>query len=293
MNTPVENSRSSLLRAYENHPLSADAILRRLASDPRSNLPVTELDLAVDNVTGVTDQNHVGGIHAVRRLARLASIRRESHVVDLMCGLGGSARVLALEIGCHVLGVELSPFRCRDAQRLTKVTGLTGHVSIRCGDVTSMPLPQTKVDVLWGQSAWVHAVDKHALVNKWRAALTPNGVVAVEDTAIQRHPTTYDERTAMSELEAIWHSHIVDITTWTGILARNGLKPKIIRRRPAEFRIHFKQLLRFHRNLPGSHQNALERRASLLALRLAERGVLTYFSIVAEPMVAPAGRPVF
>ena len=52
-------------RAYAEHPLSAANILARVLRQKGSLDGLTELDLAVDDETMVTDQNHAGGAEAV------------------------------------------------------------------------------------------------------------------------------------------------------------------------------------------------------------------------------------
>ena len=71
---------------YDTHPINEDEILAQLAARG-ADLGALSEDQLKD-----FDQDHYGGIAAVDLLAQLAAIRREQHVLDVCCGLGGPAR---------------------------------------------------------------------------------------------------------------------------------------------------------------------------------------------------------
>ena len=54
---------------FAEHPFSADNILGRLEAQGLPWANVSIVDLAVDEKTGLTGQNHVGGMTSVRKLA--------------------------------------------------------------------------------------------------------------------------------------------------------------------------------------------------------------------------------
>src|SRR5258708_1596365 len=111
--------------AYEQHPLTAVAIMDRIRSDRAlGTSTLTEFDFAVDLSRGITDQNHVGELAAVIEIARYLHAEREPRVLDVGSGLGGPARVLAYLFRCHVIGVEITQQRFRDSIRLTELAGL-------------------------------------------------------------------------------------------------------------------------------------------------------------------------
>src|SRR5215831_15095244 len=105
----------AMLELYKTHPLRAETILARIAATRGIADKLTENDLAIDPETAVTDQNHIGGFDAVRELAAVAGVDKETRIVDLGCGLGGPARVLAALFGCTVHGIDISPQRCTEA----------------------------------------------------------------------------------------------------------------------------------------------------------------------------------
>src|SRR6185369_9973412 len=115
-------------KVYQQHPLREERILARVLSGGGTLTGLTELDLAEDPKSEVTDQNHIGGVQFVKELAAAAGVRPESQVLDLGCGLGGSARLLAHLHGCRVLGIDISRERCLEAESLTRRVGLQNLV---------------------------------------------------------------------------------------------------------------------------------------------------------------------
>ena len=106
------------------------------------------MDLAEDPFTEITDQNHIGGVKFVRDLAQKADVEPATDVLDLGCGLGGSARCLAHFFGCRVHGVDLSVERYREARQLTKLVNLDHLVTLQCGDLLRIALPRRRFDIL-------------------------------------------------------------------------------------------------------------------------------------------------
>src|SRR5437016_12223286 len=80
--------------------------------------------LTIDDLAPA-DQFHGGGKAATVRLARLAGLSPGTRVLDVGGGLGGSARTLAVEFGCHVTVIDLTESYVRAAEMLTSRLGLS------------------------------------------------------------------------------------------------------------------------------------------------------------------------
>ena len=88
--------------------------LRRMGKDTAS---LTTADLAA------VDEFHVRGRQATQELAGWVGVDGHSRLLDVGCGLGGSARYLAQEYGCRVTGLDLSGEYCEVARMLSDLTG--------------------------------------------------------------------------------------------------------------------------------------------------------------------------
>src|SRR5438046_5414886 len=89
------------------------AILDALAAAGKKLDALTIEDLAP------ADHFHGGGKKATDRLARVAQLEPGTRVLDVGGGLGGPARTLAVEHGCHVTVVDLTESFVRTGEALT------------------------------------------------------------------------------------------------------------------------------------------------------------------------------
>ena len=72
---------------------------------------------------------------------------------------------------CQVHGIDLSDKRCREADSLTNLVGLSHLVSFECDDFLTMEVPAGLYDILWGQGAWLQVPDKRDFVQRWSGCL--------------------------------------------------------------------------------------------------------------------------
>jgi SAM-dependent methyltransferase len=225
MSKQSEPSRlDAIAETYATHPLNAASILARARDHTGPHHRVTLDDLSFDARTGITDQNHVGGVEATLSLARLAAVSAESHVWDIGGGIGGSARWLAHQFGCKVSLVELSTHRARDARLLNELVGLSALVTVTEADALTVEPPSRGVDVLWGQAAWAHFDDKAAFLARWAPALGDTGRIAFEEPCL-RQPAK-GERAAKSLLllEETWLSRLEAEEVWLAAVRDNGFR---------------------------------------------------------------------
>lgn len=127
------------------------------------------------------DEFHVRGRAATQELARRLGLTADRRVLDVGCGLGGAARLLAAEYGCRVTGIDLTEAYCRAAAELSRWVGLDGLVEFRPADALDMPFPDASFDVAWTQHAAMNIADKPALYREVRRVLKPGGAFAVYD----------------------------------------------------------------------------------------------------------------
>lgn len=86
--------------------------------------------------------------------AEHAKISRNTKVLDLACGLGGTARILARNFHCQVYAVDPSEDNLLAANALTELEGLTGRLSFHRVHCKALPFPEESFDVVWGHGGW-------------------------------------------------------------------------------------------------------------------------------------------
>jgi ubiquinone/menaquinone biosynthesis C-methylase UbiE len=272
-------AKREVLRVYERHPLQQRTILQRIRAVRGTLIGLVENDLAVDNATELTDQNHVGGIKFVKELARAARINSETKVLDLGCGLGGSARVLAAEFGCRVHGIDFSRKRFREAQHLTRLVGLDELVTFECSDLMTARVPLFEFDVLWGQSSWIHIADKKKFIRRWARALTPKGRIALEDAFVETRILTSVQRAMLTQLEEQWKAYLISGKQWRNLLRAECFTVYATVDLTLQMREHFETLARVSDNPAVPKEEAA---AWYNAIDLTKSGILYYGRIIAK-----------
>lgn len=106
------------------------------------------------------EEFHTLGRQSTVDLANAANLRPAERVLDVGAGLGGPARVLARDYGCHLTGLDLTPAYCQAAQVLNQLTGLAARIEITRGDALRLPFADGTFDVVWTQHASMNIADK-------------------------------------------------------------------------------------------------------------------------------------
>jgi tocopherol O-methyltransferase len=115
----------------------------------------------------------------IEDLAAAADVPPGAAVLDVGCGLGGSALYLARHRGCRVLGLTLSPVQRAWASLLAGLGQLRRQVRFVCRDAERVHFPAAAFDVIWSIECTEHLFDKPAFFRKAAGWLRPGGRVAV------------------------------------------------------------------------------------------------------------------
>ncbi len=140
-----------------------------------------DLDRLSINDLGQIDEFHVRGRAATTGLADLAAIQAEDELLDVGAGLGGPARLLAQNYGCHVTTVDLSADYCETAQWLNHATGLSERITVVHADALNLPFLDGSFDVVWSQHAQMNIADKRRFYREARRVLKDGGRLAIWD----------------------------------------------------------------------------------------------------------------
>jgi MPBQ/MSBQ methyltransferase len=136
--------------------------------------------LSIDDLAPL-DQFHGGGKGATVRLARLAGLTPGMRVLDVGGGLGGPARTLAVEFGCHVTVVDLTTSYVRAAEGLTARLGLGDRVTHHTGNALELPYNDGAFDVVWTQNSGMNIAAKERLYVGFHRVLRPGGLLALQE----------------------------------------------------------------------------------------------------------------
>ena len=127
------------------------------------------------------DQFHQRGRQATRQLAECLAPGPGDLVLDVGCGIGGPARLLAEQRACRVLGIDLTEAYCETARALSGLVGLAARNSFVCADATALPLRTASIDQAWSQHAAMNIADKPTLYAEIARVLKPGGRFVLHD----------------------------------------------------------------------------------------------------------------
>lgn len=169
------NHLDSVVQFYDTHPINLQQIRGALAA---SGVPE---DAATEDDLEAFDQDHYGGVPALRALVERAGIARQHHVLDVCSGMGGPARWIAHNIGARVTGLDLTATRVAGAAELTRLVRLDDRVAFEEGSALAMPFEDASFDVAISEEAFAHIPDKPTLAAECVRVVRPGGTVAFTD----------------------------------------------------------------------------------------------------------------
>ncbi|MFZ9148702.1 MAG: methyltransferase domain-containing protein [Vulcanococcus sp.] len=117
-------------------------------------------------------------VHELVRWSGMDQLPPGSRVLDVGCGIGGSARILARDYGFEVLGISISPGQIARAQELTP-EGLSCRFKVM--DALDLKLSDGSFDAVWSVEAGPHMPDKQRYADELLRVLKPGGLLAVAD----------------------------------------------------------------------------------------------------------------
>lgn len=145
----------------------------------RFNLSLQKAGLTIETITPEDiarfDQFHIRGKEATRDMANLANFHNGMHVLDVGCGLGGPARILASEFGCYVTGIDITQDYCRLAELFNRKTGLANKICIKQADATMMPFVDEIFDAAVTEHVTMNILNKELLLKEIFRVLKPGG----------------------------------------------------------------------------------------------------------------------
>lgn len=127
------------------------------------------------------DEFHTGGVEATEMVLAPLGIGRDTRVLDVGSGIGGTARFIAHRYGARVTGIDLTPALVDTAQALSRLTGLSERTSFHVGSALGLPLATADFDLVTMFHAGMNIPDKPALFAEVFRVLVPGGRFVVFD----------------------------------------------------------------------------------------------------------------
>lgn len=178
-----------------------------------------------------------GGPQAVREIVARIDLAGK-RVLDIGCGIGGLDEML-VELGAaHVTAVDVAAPLIALARRRVADPRIAFEV---IEPEQALPFADASFDVVFTKDAWLHVIDKRALLGEVHRVLKPGGHLAggdwmkgpepfsadmlyfIELEGIPYHPTTLAEYGLMLHQLGFEDVKLVEINAWYRDLARQEL----------------------------------------------------------------------
>ncbi len=170
------------------------AILAGLAQLERSS------DAAEIDQLASVDEFHMGGRAATIAVAEQLRLSPGLRVLDVGCGLGGTARFLATAHGCQVAGVDITPEYVEVGERLNRRLGLDERIRLSVASALATPYEDSSFDRAVMLHVGMNIEDKTALFSEIARVTKPGGYLVVYDVMLSNdQPLAYPVAWARDE----------------------------------------------------------------------------------------------
>ena len=121
-----------------------------------------------------------GGPDEVRDIVRGLALDG-ARVLDIGCGTGGPAIVLAKETGANLVAIDVEEQLLERATRLARREGVADRIEFRLVEPGPLPFDEASFDVVFSKDSLIHIADKAGLYNGILRVLKPGGRFAASD----------------------------------------------------------------------------------------------------------------
>jgi len=230
------------------------------------------------------DELHPGGERLTLRLAQLARVAPGARVVDVACGSGATTLLLARELGCVTVGVDLGARAIDQARRATPADA---RASFLLGDAEKLPLPDAGFDVALSECSLCTFPAKPRAIAEMARVVRPGGRIAIADVTANLDALPAALRSAAARVACVADASSAD--EYAALLRNAGCEPLAIEPHDTELRAMADRVearLRVARMLapPGDDRERIREAAELarLAINAIARGSLGYTLITAR-----------
>ncbi len=152
-----------------------ETIKERLAAIGKTPEIVTVEDL------GAVDEFHTGGRRATIDFLSQLGLAPGQHVLDIGCGLGGTARYAASRFGPRISGIDLTAEFVETGKVMCGWVGLADQVSLSQGSALDLPFDAASFDAAYMLHVGMNIANKAALCAEAARVLRPGCVFGIYD----------------------------------------------------------------------------------------------------------------
>jgi len=112
---------------------------------------------------------------------KLTNLDKDSKVLDVGAGYGGSMRYLAKRFGCHCVALNLSEVENERDREMNREQGLADLIDVVDASFEKVDYPDETFDVVWSQDAILHSDHREKVLEEVARVLKPGGEFIMTD----------------------------------------------------------------------------------------------------------------
>lgn len=130
---------------------------------------------------GPVDEFHIGGRIASAHFLDQLAIDPSQTLLDVGCGLGGTARFAAKTYGAGIVGIDLTAEYVETGQVLCEWVGLSDRIKLHQGSALALPFETACFDGAYMLHVGMNIPDKQALMGEVSRVLRPGAKFGIYD----------------------------------------------------------------------------------------------------------------
>lgn len=139
-----------------------------------------DFNLICDYFSSTLRQGPGSNESTLKALSMLGPLPKGAKVVDLGCGTGSSALVLAKALGAKVTALDLFPQFINILKDRASQEGVADKIHGIVGSMESLPFAPNSLDLVWCEGA-IYNIGFERGMNEWSKLLKPQGYIAVTE----------------------------------------------------------------------------------------------------------------
>ncbi len=166
---------------------------------------------------------HTGGLEATHRAISELRLRPDDTVLDIGCGIGGTAREVTREYGARCAGIDLVPEFVEAASELSRRVGLDGSTRFIEASALNLPMQDGMFDGVSIMHLGMNIEDKARMLSEAFRVLKPGKRLVICEIMLGpiAEPMTYPVPWA----ETADTSYLADPETYRALAAEAGFAP--------------------------------------------------------------------
>jgi ubiquinone/menaquinone biosynthesis C-methylase UbiE len=166
---------------------------------------------------------HQGGFDATEKLCSNLNIQADSRVIDIACGKGTTAMLVAEKYGCNVVAVDIDPQLIEEAKALAKKKGLENKITFLVGDALNLPFQNDEFDIAISQAMLVLVDDKIKAIQEAERVVKKGGIAGWLELSWKKEITEDFLQKVSSVICAYCMTNVLTFDGWKKVFSDAGI----------------------------------------------------------------------